>query len=103
MVVAVAAGGLLVAALISVRQTAPPLAPAVGGGGKGGKGGSGGGSSFAAVLVGNGAGSWGKILYRGAGPWRGEEAIEGVYTYVVDVEFLDGYRVSRTGTVTLLR
>jgi gliding motility-associated-like protein len=46
---------------------------------------------------------WGKILYQGAGPWRGEEAIEGVYTYVVDVEFLDGSRVSRAGTVTLLR
>jgi gliding motility-associated-like protein len=46
---------------------------------------------------------WGKILYQGAGPWRGEEAIEGVYTYVVDVEFLDGSRVNRAGTVTLLR
>ena len=46
---------------------------------------------------------WGKILYQGAGPWRGEEAIEGAYTYVVDVEFLDGSRVSRAGTVTLLR
>ncbi len=46
---------------------------------------------------------WGRVLYQGAGPWRGEEAIEGVYTYVVEVEFLDGSRVSRAGMVTLLR
>jgi gliding motility-associated-like protein len=46
---------------------------------------------------------WGKLMYQGAGPWTGENAIEGVYTYVVEVTFTDGSRVQRAGTLTLLR
>ncbi|MCS7189431.1 MAG: gliding motility-associated C-terminal domain-containing protein [Bacteroidia bacterium] len=46
---------------------------------------------------------WGKLLYQGEGPWRGENALEGVYTFVVRVTFIDGSSTERAGTVTLLR
>ncbi|MCX7606710.1 MAG: gliding motility-associated C-terminal domain-containing protein [Bacteroidia bacterium] len=46
---------------------------------------------------------WGRLLYEGAGPWRGDNAAEGVYTYLVEVELTDGSRFERAGTVTLLR
>ncbi|MCS7154082.1 MAG: gliding motility-associated C-terminal domain-containing protein [Bacteroidia bacterium] len=46
---------------------------------------------------------WGKLIYQGNTPWRGDNAIEGAYTYVVRVAFLDGTEIERAGTVTLLR
>lgn len=46
---------------------------------------------------------WGKLLYQGSAPWRGDNAIEGVYTYIVQVTFVDGTAIERAGTVTLLR
>ncbi|MCS6896181.1 MAG: gliding motility-associated C-terminal domain-containing protein [Bacteroidia bacterium] len=46
---------------------------------------------------------WGKLMYQGNSPWRGENAVEGVYTYVAEVTFIDGTQIERAGTLTLLR
>jgi len=51
---------------------------------------------------------WGNLMYRGTGPWDGkapneQDALPGVYAYLVSVSFTDGQVINYKGDVTLIR